>query len=89
MLYNAKEQKLNLHNTQVDYITLGNGTKPLVMIQGLNTRGIKGAALSLAYMYRIFAKEYKVYLFNRRSDIGESIAVRELASDIAMDALEI
>lgn len=84
MLYNAKEQKLILQNTQVDYITFGNGTKPLVMIQGLNTRGIKGAALSLAYMYRIFAKEYKVYLFDRRSDIGESITVRELASDIAM-----
>ena len=59
------------------------------MIQGLNTNGIHGAAVSLAYMYRIFAKEYKVYLFDRRNDIGESITVRELASDIAtaMDAL--
>ncbi|MBE5893792.1 MAG: alpha/beta hydrolase [Lachnospiraceae bacterium] len=91
MLYNAKEQKLNLQNLQVDYITFGKGSQPLVMIQGLNTGGIKGAALSLAYMYRIFAKDYKVYLFDRRSNIGESITVRELASDIAvaMDALEI
>ena len=91
MLYNAKEQKLNLQNLQVDYITFGKGSQPLVMIQGLNTGGIKGAALSLAYMYRMFAKDYKVYLFDRRSNIGESITVRELASDIAvaMDALEI
>lgn len=89
MLYNAKEKKLNLQDLQVDYITFGSGSRPLVMIQGLNTRGIKGAALSLAYMYRIFAKDYKVYLFDRRNDIGESITVRELASDIAtaMDAL--
>ena len=28
------------------------------MIQGLNTRSIKGAAISLAYMYRIFAKDF-------------------------------
>ena len=91
MLYDAKEQKLNLQNLQVDYITFGKGSKPLVMIQGLNTRGVKGAALSLAYMYRMFAKDYKVYLFDRRRDIGESTTVRELASDIAvaMDALHI
>ena len=91
MLYNAKEQKLYLHNIQMDYITFGKGSRPLVMIQGLNTRSIKGAALSLAYMYRIFAADYKVYLFDRRSDIEEGITVRELASDIAvaMDALEL
>ena len=91
MMYNAKELKLNIQNTQFDYITFGNGTKPLVMIQGLNTRGIKGAALSLAYMYRIFAKDYKVYLFDRRPVVHENITVRDMALDIAaaMDALGI
>lgn len=91
MLYNAKEQKLSLSDTQIDYITFGKGTKPLVMIQGLNTRGIHGAAASLAFMYRMFAKDYKVYLFDRREEIFENITVRDLASDIAMamDALEI
>ena len=76
MLYNAKELKLNVRDMQLDYITFGNGTKPLVMIQGLNTRGIKGAALSLAYMYRIFAKDYKVYLFDRRPVVREGIIIR-------------
>lgn len=84
MIYNAKEHKLNLSDTQIDYITFGKGRKPLVMIQGLNTRGIKGAAVPLAYMYRIFAKEYKVYLFDRRTDIFEGITVRDIAMDIAM-----
>jgi len=91
MMYNAEELKLNIQNMQFDYITFGKGEKPLVMIQGLNTRGIKGAALSLSYMYRIFAKDYKVYLFDRRSVVQENITVRDMASDIAMamDALEI
>ena len=83
-MYNAKELKLNILNMSFDYITFGNGTKPLVMIQGLNTRGIKGAAQSLAYMYRIFAKDYKVYLFDRRPIVKEGITVRDLAMDIAM-----
>ena len=84
VLYNAKELTLNVQDMQLDYITFGNGTKPLVMIQGLNTRGIKGAALSLAYMYRIFAKDYKVYLFDRRPVVQEGITVRDMSSDIAM-----
>ena len=84
MMYHAKELKLNVQGMQLDYITFGNGTKPLVMIQGLNTRGIKGAALALAYMYHIFAKDYKVYLFDRRPVVQEGITVRDLALDIAM-----
>ena len=58
MLYNAKEARLMLRGMEFDYITFGKGPRPLVMIQGLNTNGIKGAALSLAWMYRLFAKEY-------------------------------
>ena len=88
-MYNAKELKLTLNNKQINYITFGKGTKSLIMIQGLNTNGIKGAANSLAYMYRIFAKDYKVYLFDRRTEVYDGITVRELAADIAeaMDSL--
>lgn len=91
MMYNAKESKLFLHDMPFDYITFGRGTKPLVMVQGLNIRGIKGSALSLAYMYRIFAKEYKVYLFDRRPTVHEGITVKEMAADLAlaMDTLGI
>lgn len=91
MFYNAKEDTLKLDSVQMDYITFGTGKKPLIMIQGLNTNGIKGAAVSLAYMYRVFAKEYKVYLFDRRAEVYEGITVREIAEDIAkaMDTLGI
>ncbi len=91
MIYNAKEHILKIKDIQMNYITFGNGRKPLVMIQGLSTRDIKGAAVSLAYMYRIFTRDYKVYMFDRRENISEIITVRELASDIAaaMDMLGI
>ncbi|MBP3493493.1 MAG: alpha/beta fold hydrolase [Oscillospiraceae bacterium] len=61
------------------------------MLQGLNTRGIRGAGFGLAYMYRIFAKDYRVYLFDRRPDIWEGITVRDFAADVAgaMDSLGI
>ena len=91
MFYNAKEKKLNLYNTQIDTISFGSGKKKLIIIQGLNTRGIKGASVSLAHLYRLFAKEYTVYLFDRRPDVPEGMTVRDMASDVAtaMDALGI
>ncbi len=91
MIYNVKEGTLKLPHAEFDYISFGKGTKPLIMIQGLNTRGIKGAGLSLALMYRIFAKDYKVWLFDRRKDVYDGISVREMAADTAaaMDQLNI
>ena len=83
MFFCVKEGKLQIEDTQLDYITFGTGTKNLIMIQGLNTNGIKGAGLGLAYMYRRFAKEYTVYLFDRRPNIWEGITVRDFAKDIA------
>jgi len=91
MLYHAKERMLNIGDVQMRYITFGTGKKPLIMIQGLNTNGIHGAADSLAWLYRLFAKDYTVYLFDRRENLGESVTVRELADDVAlaMDALQL
>lgn len=91
MFYNAKEKLLEIQDIQMNYITFGKGEKPLILIQGLSIRSIKGAAFSVAYMYRMFARDYKVYLFDRRENISDSITVRNLATDIAMamDTLKI
>ena len=91
MLWNVKESKLSLDNMQIDYISFGTGEKNLIMIQGLNTNGIKGGGISLAYMYRMFAKDYKVHVFERRPNVTDSITVRDMADDIAkaMDSLGI
>ena len=90
-MYGAIELKLELSDMQIDYIRFGKGKRTMIMIQGLNTRGIKGSALPLAYMYRKFAKDFTVYLFERRPEVSEEITVRDMASDIAraMDALGI
>ena len=83
MFYHAKNETLHLGTTTMDYVTFGTGTRPLVMIPGLSVRGVKGAAASLAYMYRLFAKEFKVYVFDRKAEIPEGYTVREIAGDVA------
>lgn len=89
MLYNTKEFRLRLPCGSIDCLSFGRGKRPLVMLQGLSTRGIKGSGPMLAWMYRIFAREYRVYLFDRRENVTEGITVKELAGDVAdaMDAL--
>ena len=57
MPYNAKEATLTVGDLRFDYITFGKGSRPLIMIQGLSTRGIKGGGAGLAFLYRIFAKD--------------------------------
>ena len=83
MLFQVQERLLVLPDMEMDCITFGRGTKPLVMIQGLNTRGIKGAGLGLAWMYRRFARDYKVWVFDRRKDLRTGVTVEDLARDLA------
>lgn len=85
----VKTRRLTLPHAQMDYIAFGRGERPLILIQGLGTRGIRGAGTSVAWMYRCFARDYRVYLFDRRLGELEGVTVRALAADIAaaMDAL--
>ncbi len=83
MLFNLKEDTIKIKNTTMDYVAFGKGTKPLVIIPGLSLNRVKGAGLSLAYMYRIFAKNYRVYVFDRKESITEGYNVRNIAEDTA------
>lgn len=91
MLYQAKEAHVQVGNTFMDYAAFGTGEKALLLIPGLNLRGVKGAGLSLAWMYRCFAKAYRVYVFDRKAQIDEGCTIWDLADDIAraMEALHI
>lgn len=91
MFYNLKESTIQIDNTSMDYAVFGKGTKPLVIIPGLTLRDVKGAGWSLAYMYRIFAKDYRVYVFDKKKVIPEGYTIKNLADDLAhaMERLDI
>ncbi len=91
MLHQAMEGRLSLDDTFMDYVTFGTGKKALLLIPGLNLRGVKGAGLSLAWMYRLFAKDYRVYVFDRKEKIAAGCTIWDLAEDIvhAMAALHL
>ena len=62
-----------------------------MIIPGLSLKSIHGSAPALAWMYRIFLEEYRVYVFDRKEALPEPCTVSALADDVAeaMRQLEI
>lgn len=93
MLYNAQNKKMQIDNTDFDYAVFGSGSKQLIIIAGLGDglRTMKGLAFPIALLYRIFAKEYTVYMFSRRNKMPQNFSTRDMANDIvyAMEQLHI
>lgn len=91
MFWNLVEGKVNIPSGDLNYLSFGKGKKNLIIIQGLNVRDIKGAGASLALMYKIFSKNYRVWLFDRRMVVKEGLTNWDLAEDIffAMKELNI
>lgn len=83
MFWNLKESAVFLDAGTVDYAVFGRGDKPFVIIPGLSLRDVRGAGAGLAMMYRLFAKEYRVYVIDKKSDIPEGCTVADLAEDTA------
>ena len=85
MFYHTKEGIVTLPTGTMEYIRFGSGKRTLVMLPGLgdSLRSMKGAAIPMALMYRIFAKNFTVYIFGRRSDLPQGYTIRDMARDQA------
>ena len=93
MLYNAKNGTLPIDGTTMDYVRFGTGKEILIMLPGLGDglRTVRDTALPTALMYRMFARDFTVYLFSRKNDLPEGTSTRDLARDLkrAMEMLGI
>lgn len=82
MFYNAKTHTLPINDTYIDYVVFGTGKKKLVIIPGLSTKKLKGNAIPLSLMYRIFAKDYTVYIFDKAHHLKDSYTIKNMSDDI-------
>ena len=73
-----------------DYIRFGRGVRNLIILPGLGDglRTVKGTAAPMAWMYRIFSKDFTVWMVSRRDDLPEGHTTRDMAEDLKdfMDA---
>jgi pimeloyl-ACP methyl ester carboxylesterase len=84
-----KNGTVALKDGQMDYICFGRGTRHLVMLPGLGDalRSVRGTALPMALMYRIFAGDFTVWMFSRKQPLKALCTTRDLARDQA-EAME-
>ena len=84
-MFHAKNGTLRIGNTEMDYIRFGMGKRNLVILPGLGDglTTVKGTALPMAWMYRIFAKDFTVYAFSRKNDLPKGYSTRDMARDQA------
>lgn len=84
-----KEGTVKLSTGQMDYVRFGRGTKHLVMLPGLGDalRSVRGTALPMALMYRIFSRKFTVWMFSRKRPLAAGCTTRDLARDQA-EAME-
>ena len=93
MFTGARNGTLRLADSTMHYVRFGKGTKTLVMLPGLGDglTTVKGTALPMSMMYRVFAKDYTVFMFSRRNALPHGSTTRDMAHDLkaALDVLGI
>lgn len=84
MFYNAKNGNIKIDNTDIDYLSFGKGDKYLVMIPGLGDglKTAKGMAIPFAFLYKKFAKKYKVVVISRRNELKKGFSTKDMADDV-------
>ncbi len=87
----AQKKSVSVGKTEMDYAVFGGGEKNFVILPGLSVHSVMGAADAIADAYKMFCKEYTVYVFDRAKNIRDGYTVREMAEDTAaaMKALNI
>ena len=93
MINKSRDLKINIGDTDMDYVVFGKGEKPFVIIPGLGDglKTVKGTRAFLSRMYKIFAEKYRVFVFSRKNHMEEGYSTRDMARDLkkVMDKLGI
>ena len=85
MLWNAKNGCVHIGDTDMYYVSFGKRTNNLIMLPGLGDglTTVKGMALPMSMTYRMYANDYKVFIFSRKNDLEEGYSTRDMARDQA------
>lgn len=74
---------VDIGDTDMYYVSFGNGKKKLIVLPGLSDglATVKGSAWILFSPYKKFLKEYTVYMFSRKNNMPEGYSIEDMADD--------
>jgi len=84
MICGAKSGSIAIGSENTDYVSFGRGGTNLIIIPGLGDglRTVKGMAVTLALMYRLYTRDFKVHIFSRINELEEGYATKDMARDL-------
>lgn len=68
---------------EMRFFRFGQGERPFVILPGLSVKSVMDSAEAVAEAYAMFAENYTVYVFDRRSRLPETYSVRDMGRDTA------
>ena len=68
---------------EMKYAFFGSGSRNFIIIPGLSVKNVTDIADAVETAYASFAKQYTVYLFDRRENIPEGQTMAQMAEDTA------
>ena len=77
------ESSVQVKGGEFPYIRFGTGKKNLVMVAGMSMTGLTGLGEPVSEMYRDYAEEYTIYVFDRLQVLPDDASVRSMAQDTA------
>ena len=85
MIWNAKNGTIPIGNTKMSYVSFGLGKKVLILLPGLSDglATVDGKALLLAIPYKLFFKDYTLFMFSRKNNLPDNYSIKEMADDQA------
>lgn len=85
MIWNAKNGTVPIGSTEICYASFGFGNKVLILLPGLSDglATVDGKALLLAAPYKLFFKDYTLFMFSRKNNLPDNYSIREMADDQA------
>ena len=80
MHWNARNGSVPIGNTQMSFVSFGQGDKAFVILPGLSDglATVRGKALLLAAPYRKFIDDWTVYMFSSKDELPEGYSIREI-----------
>ncbi len=83
-------QRNHLSDQGIDYITFGRGKKTLIIITGLSLQRLGDMSnLTIYSLFSRYAREYKVYIFDRRDHIEEGVTIEDMADELYQSLQEL
>lgn len=66
---------------KMNYVRFGKGKKTMLLLPGLSLKPVCPSLDAIKQAYDLFARDYTVYLFDRREDIEEGYSLKQMALD--------